>query len=263
MMMEVQVPGQSYNYSSWYIKICKNAMAIAYIGAYNPPYLHNLTVEEADPDHMEWWDVLNQSGVTYGRADPYQDPCGYRTLMVWGLADDYYHGILENDWDNDTINASMWRKDPYIMGYGGADKTVCKSKETDLISTLQGGEINYLFIYRSVALQHGLEYYRFNDYQDLSNASKEDFYANVTVSRISPLIAEQDPDVTAKPIVYGITIPNTAPNFNAAVEYVKFILGSPGVWIQNYQIPIWPCLASNVSLLPIGLQDYCVDDPVP
>jgi len=134
--------------------------------------------------------------------------------------------------------------------------------ETDLISTLQAGEIHYPFIYRSVALQHGLEYVALNDYMDLSNASKGDFYANVTIERVSTMIPGQNAGTkTAKPIVYGLTIPNTAPNPAVAISYVKFMLSTPGVWIDSYQIPVWPYLTNNVSLLPTALQPYCVNDP--
>ncbi|MHA1786394.1 MAG: tungstate ABC transporter substrate-binding protein WtpA [Candidatus Helarchaeota archaeon] len=258
MMMEVQVPGQNYNYSDWYIITCRNAMVIAYITANSPPWLDNLT---RDTSPQKWYEILNRTDVTIGRADPYQDPCGYRTLMVWGLADEYQYGLLNNQWDSNIINQSFYDKDP-ITGHSGEGTNLVKSKETDLISSLQAGEIDYLFIYRSIAKQHGLNYLSLDDHLDLSNESLSDFYANVTVNRKSPIIpGAQSSDIAAKPIVYGITIPNTAPHPEAAIQYVKFMLGSPGVWIDNYQEPVWPYLTNNVSLLPTQLQPYCINDP--
>ncbi|NHI93530.1 MAG: extracellular solute-binding protein [Candidatus Lokiarchaeota archaeon] len=256
MMMEKQVTGQSYNYSDWYIITSKNEMAIAYKAANTPPYLTELLAGT-----KKWYEVMNGTDVIIGRADPYQDPCGYRTLMTWGLADDYVYGIGEGNWTKNTINQSFYNKDP-IIGYAGTGANVVKGKEVDLISTLQAGEIDYLFIYKSVALQQGLSYIGLDPHMALNDSSLTTFYRNVTVSRDSPLIpGASASDVTASPIVYGLTIPNVAPNEAAAIQYVKFMLSNPGVWIDTFQTPVWPYLTNNVSALPTALQPYCVNDP--
>lgn len=262
MMMEEPVPGQTYNYSDWYIITSKNEMAIAYDETKSPPYLAELKAGT-----KKWYEVMNGTDVIIGRADPYQDPCGYRTLMTWGLADDYIYGVLQNNWTANTINQSFFNKDP-LVGYTGTGANIVKGKEVDLISTLQAGEIDYLFIYRSVALQQGLSYIALDPHMALNDSSLKAFYNNVTVHRISPLLKNSTTgeylstkDATASPIVYGLTIPNVAPNEAAAIQYVKFMLQSPGVWTENYQSPVWPYLTNNVSLLPEALQTYCENDP--
>ncbi|NVM54822.1 MAG: tungstate ABC transporter substrate-binding protein WtpA [Candidatus Helarchaeota archaeon] len=254
MMMNVSIPSQGMNYADWYIIFTINEMGIAYVPENNPPYIENLT-----SGTNKWYEILNETDVTFGRADPWQDPCGYRTLMVWGLADDYYN--LSGTVDPQDINESMYAKDP-IMGYEGPGKTKVKAKEVDLIALLEGEEIDYLFIYKSVATQHNLGYLELDDHVDLSNFTLESFYNNVTVHRISPLVpGERSSDKTGKTIQYGLTIPNNAPHPEEAIEYVKFILGYPGLLQELGQPPYYPAYASNASKLPAELQPYCIDYP--
>jgi len=244
------------NWTDWYIITSRNSMAIAYISANNPPYLSNLTDES-----MTWYEVLTNATVKIGRADPYQDPCGYRTLITWGLADDHYG-------TGDAINASFWAKDvldannpTQLNATPTAYQTVSKGAEVELISTLEAGAIDYLFIYTSVAKQHGLQYYDLPDYEDLSNQSKKTEYAAVTIQRWSTMDpGQRAADATGTAIVYGLTIPNHAPHETAAISYVKYMLSSPGVWIDNYQEPIFPYLASNTSALPEALRPFCIND---
>ncbi|MGZ9247759.1 MAG: substrate-binding domain-containing protein, partial [Gemmatirosa sp.] len=37
-----------------------------------------------------WWEILERPGVEVGRADPATDPSGYRTLLVFQLAERHY-----------------------------------------------------------------------------------------------------------------------------------------------------------------------------
>ncbi|MHA1267018.1 MAG: tungstate ABC transporter substrate-binding protein WtpA [Candidatus Helarchaeota archaeon] len=254
MMMNVTIPGENKRYADWYIIFALNEMGIAYDTTNSPPYLENLT-----QGTQKWFEILNRTDVTFGRADPWQDPCGYRTLMVWGLADDFYN--LSASTDPQDINHSLYAKDP-LMGYTGPGKTIVKAKEVDLISALQAGEIDYLFIYKSIAVQHDLGYIELDDHINLSNFTYEAFYQGVTVHRISPLVpGKSASDKRGQTIQYGLTIPNNAPNLNAAIDYVKFILGYPGILLELGQPPYWPAYASNVSKLPTELQPYCINYP--
>ncbi|GAI28734.1 unnamed protein product, partial [marine sediment metagenome] len=80
-----------------------------------------------------WYEILQRDGVRYGRSDPNQDPCGYRTLMVWQLAEDYYNA-----------------PELYDKLYGAAGELI-RPKEVDLIALLESGDLDYAFEYSSVA----------------------------------------------------------------------------------------------------------------
>ncbi|UCC90340.1 MAG: substrate-binding domain-containing protein, partial [Dehalococcoidia bacterium] len=68
-------------YADWYIIFAANQMCIAYTA-------QSQFADEINPNN--WYEILQRDGLRYGRSDPDQDPCGYRTLMVWQLAEVYY-----------------------------------------------------------------------------------------------------------------------------------------------------------------------------
>jgi len=254
MMMKENFPGTNVNFAEWYIIFARNQMVLAYVPQNNPPFLNNL-VNHLTP----WWEILALPTVRFGRADPWQDPCGYRTLMVWALADIYYN--LTNDENPQLINVTLFMKDP-IMGYNGPGATTVKAKEIDLISSLKAGEIDYLFIYKSIAVQHHLAYFEFDDHVDLSNFTLEEFYNQVKVTRASPLVAgKSSPPKMAKTIQYGFTIPNNAPHPIEAYLYLKFILTNPQIFKAMGLEPYFPAFASDMARIPELLRSLCVEYP--
>ncbi|HXZ95032.1 MAG TPA: extracellular solute-binding protein, partial [Dehalococcoidia bacterium] len=80
------IPSKMYagNYSNWDIVFARNTMVLCYRdGAPNATDIVDNTTT--------WYDVLRNDPVSYGHADPDQDPCGYRALMVIQLAQEYYY----------------------------------------------------------------------------------------------------------------------------------------------------------------------------
>jgi len=69
------------DFADWYIIFASNQMCLTYTDS-------SAFADEVNSDN--WYDILQEEGVTYGRSDPDQDPCGYRTLMVWQLAEIHY-----------------------------------------------------------------------------------------------------------------------------------------------------------------------------
>ena len=255
MMMQEKIPFTNLNFSNWYIIFARNKMVLAYVPKNTPPFLYNLI------NHINhWWEILCLPEVTFGRADPWQDPCGYRTLMVWALADQYYN--LSKSKNPQVINMSLFLKDP-LTGYSGLGATIVKAKEIDLVASLKAGEIDYLFIYESIAKQHGLAYFEFDDHVDLSNFSLEEFYNKVQVNRISPLVpGKSSPPKQAKTIQYGLTIPNIAAHYLDAVAYVQFILANPQILEEMGLKPYSPVYASDTSKLPANLVPFCINYPL-
>jgi len=68
-------------FASWNIKFARNTMVLAYTE-------RSKYADEITPDN--WYKILLRDGVVYGHSDPNADPCGYRTLMVWQLAEKFY-----------------------------------------------------------------------------------------------------------------------------------------------------------------------------
>jgi len=220
-------------YAEWYIIFATNRMVIAYT---NKSRFGN----EINKDN--WYEILQRDGVRYGRSDPNRDPCGYRTLMVWQLAEDYYN-----------------TPELYDKLYGAAGELI-RPKETDLIALLESGDLDYAFEYSSVAAQHNLNYVVLSTEINLSSQEFRDYYSKAKVE-----IAGKEPGETitkkGKPIVYGITIPKNAPHPELAILWVDFLLSSDGIAIMeaNGQPSITPAVTNDKSKLPDELRKYVTE----
>ncbi len=222
-----------FEHADWYIAFARNRMVIAYTD-------QSRFSDEVNRDN--WYEILQRDGVNYGRSDPDQDPCGYRTLMVWQLAEDYYSvpGLY----------------DKLYSSAGGK----MRPKEVDLIALLESGDLDYAFEYMSIARQHGLNFIELSIEIDLSSNKFKDNYAKARVE-----IAGKKPGATiiktGKPIIYGITIPKNAPHPELAIAWVSFLLSPEGMAIMeaNGQPPIIPAVTNNKSKLPDALRQYVTE----
>ena len=220
-------------YADWYIIFAVNQMVIAYTD-------DSKFSDEINQDN--WYEILQQEGVKYGRSDPDQDPCGYRTLMVWQLAEEHYgvSGIYESLFE--------------------AEGDLMRPKSVELIALLEMGELDYAFEYSSVAAQHGLNYIELPIEINLSSEEYDDFYATAEVE-----ISGKEPGemITkkGKSIVYGVTIPTNFPNQELAINWVDFLLSPEGMAIieATGQPPVIPAITNDKSKLPEQLKQYVVE----
>jgi len=220
------IPG----FADWNVRFARNTMVIAYTD-------QSQYADEISADN--WYEILTRDGVIYGHSDPDADPCGYRTLLVWQLAEKHY-----------GVPGLYTRLDEHCPPENVRPKSV------ELIALLESGDMDYAFEYRSVAVQHGLEFVELPDELNLSMVEHADFYSQATVD-----IAGSEPGttmtMTGSPIVYGVTIPKNAPSPDLAVEFVEFLLGPEGqaVMAGQGQPPIVPPVAGDVSAVPAELRE--------
>jgi len=222
------------DFTEWYIIFASNEIVIAY------------TDESKYSDEINkhnWHQILTREGVEYGHSDPDADPCGYRTLMVWQLAEQYY-GM-----------PGLYNK---LMA-GCPDKNT-RPKETELIALLQSGELDYAFQYRSIARQHNLRFVELPPQINLADIQYQDLYATAEVE-----VAGSEPGSTqtqiGQPIFYAITIPKNAPRTDLGIAFLKFLLGPEGQAImeENGQSPIVPALTNDLQKLPLELRSYAIE----
>ena len=142
-------------YASWDIHFATNQLAIMYRP--NSKYAKEI-------NGSNWYQILLKKGVQYGHSDPNADPCGYRTLIAWQLAEKYY-------------------KSPglYEKLVAECPPQNIRPKETDLIPLLETGQLDYLFIYKSVAEQHHMPYVALPDNVNLGSEKYADFYKQASV----------------------------------------------------------------------------------
>lgn len=217
------------DFAGWNIQFAHNTMVIAY--ADESQYADDINADN-------WYEILTRQGVIYGHSDPDADPCGYRTLMVWQLAEEHY-GLP-------GLNARLEEHCPLEN---------VRPKSVVLIAFLESGDMDYAWEYRSVAVQHGMKFVELPDEINLSMVEHADLYSQATVE-----IAGKEPGTTmtmvGKPIVYGVTIPKNAPSPELALDFVKFLIGPEGQAImeEQGQPPIVPPVADDRNALPAVLQ---------
>jgi len=217
-------------YASWNIRFATNEIVIAY--ADKSKYS-----KEIKPDN--WMDILQRKDVIYSRSDPDSDPCGYRTIFTFMLAEKYYNkpGLAEK--------------------MSSKNKDYIRPKEVDLVALMESNAIDYMFQYRSVAIQHGLKYIELPKAINLSDPSKADIYSSVSTE-----VAGNKPGVKMKVtgdfINYSITILDEAPQKEEAIKFMVFMLSPQGLDIfrKNGQEPISPPIAEPSRGLPPVLKQY-------
>jgi molybdate/tungstate transport system substrate-binding protein len=218
------------DYSEWYVIFAANQMVLCYT---------EKSKFAKQVNAGNWFEILQKDGVTYGRSDPDQDPCGYRTLMVWQLAERHY-GVP-------GIHKKLL----------GAKGDTMRAKSVDLIALLQSGDLDYAFEYSSVARQHGLKFVQLPEQINLSSAKHEAFYAQAKV-KIKGKKPGETIELTGEPILYAVTIPKNYPHQKKAISFVEFLLGDKGIGALEAtgQDAVRPAVASDKSKLPTALKKY-------
>lgn len=126
-----------------------------------------------------------------------------------------------------------------------------------MLALLESGEIDYLFIYRSVIEQHQLKMVALPSEVNLGSPALADRYrtASVTITGSKP-----GEKITQKgeAIVYSVTIPRST-NIAAAEAYVELLLSPRGQEIlrANGQMPVSPARVDHYDKLPESLKPLC------
>lgn len=184
-----------------------------------------------------WTEVLLRPDVRWGHSEPDADPCGYRSLMVLQLAEKYYG------------DKGFYEKAMKHPGKGVRQKAI------ELVAMVESGSMDYAFEYKSVAVQHNLKYLELPVEINLKDPDFSEAYSTVSVE-----LAGKEPGkkITAKgePIVYGLTIPKTAPNMKGAIDFVKYVLDPKGglaVFDEMGQDIVGPKAMGSGEMIPAEL----------
>ncbi|MCW3140821.1 MAG: tungstate ABC transporter substrate-binding protein WtpA [Methanophagales archaeon] len=231
------IPGMMYpKYADWYVRFATNDLVIAY----NPEL--SMYADEITPEN--WYEILRRDGVTFAFSNPNLDPCGYRAVMVFQLAELHYGDEKIFDdliLDNTGITITEERKGTYLIKTPevlkpNTEKVDIRPKSVELVALVEEGGLDYAFEYRSVAVQHNLAFVDLPEPIDLSKVGYADFYKKVKLE------TADGKTKIGKPIVYGITVPTNAENPELGLEFVKFVIGDAGqkIFSDKGQSPIVP-----------------------
>jgi molybdate/tungstate transport system substrate-binding protein len=217
-------------YASWSIRFATNKIVIAF---------QEKARYSGEISTQNWMDILLRDDVTYARSDPDSDPCGYRSVLTFKLAENYYSrpGLAEQ------------------LQY--KNRSFIRPKEVDLVALIESNAVDYMFQYKSVAIQHKLKYIELPDEISLGNPGMNAIYNKVSLD-----VTGSKPGSTMKVIGeyinYSLSVLKDAPAADQAIDFVAFLISSEGIEIfrQNGQDPIVPFSTEQPDLIPEKLKKY-------
>lgn len=218
------------DYSDWNINFVSNEMVIGFTSK---------SRYENEINKNNWYNILLKNDVAFGRSDPDSDPCGYRSVLTSKLAEKYYQ--------KPELSKKLLLKDHRFI----------RPKEVDLLGILQVNAIDYIFIYRSVAEQHNLNFIILPDSINLKSPKLKNYYSSVEV-KINGKKPGEFITQKGEPMVYGITILKNAPNKKAAYVFVDFLLSEKGKKImeENGQPSLIPSESNTYKNIPLEFKKY-------
>jgi molybdate/tungstate transport system substrate-binding protein len=193
-------------YAGWYATFARNAMVLVYT---------DQSTAAGEINGQNWWQVLLRPAIRWGHSDPALDPNGYRTLMVFQLAEKFY-------------------RQPGLAGR--LDRAIpernVRPKEADLTALVQAGELDYAWSYLSIARTAGLRHVDLPPEINLSDPARAEVYHQALVKLPGQSRGGRDSvEFHGEPIVYALTIPRDAPHPQAAEAFVRFAFSRDGAAI--------------------------------
>lgn len=184
--------------------------------AYSPKSRFVSQFESASKGRTEWWKVLEQPGLRFGRTDPNADPQGRNIIFTMMLAAKMYHqpDLVEKTL-GPIINAEQIFSEPTVL------------------ARLQSGELDASSAYRIQPAPFHLPYISLPGQLNLSSerVHEEDPSLSLTIGG-----KKYDPE----PLIYYAAALSDSMNPKGAAEFVQWLKGSQAQSIfgrYNYDSP--------------------------
>jgi molybdate/tungstate transport system substrate-binding protein len=183
-------------HATWYAEFARNRLVVAYTAR---------SKHGSEMNSKNWTALLQRPDVEVGRTDPNLAPVGYRTLLMFQLAERYYK--------RSGLAAALLKNAP--------DRNI-RPNAAELAALLAAGELDYIYDYQSVAESNGFKYVELPSSIDLGDAQRAAEYAtaSVTVRGTTP---GQRLTIKGQPILYGLTVPKAAPHSAAAKRFLDYL----------------------------------------
>jgi molybdate/tungstate transport system substrate-binding protein len=184
------------------------ASALPVTGSFNPP----ASVPQVGPG---WHEVLTAPGVRINGAHPFMDPGGYRSHMIFELAQSHYKvpGLYNSLLQHYQVNV--------------ADPSAAAP------APVLGKDFNFQFTYEHTAAaaaqrDSAYRYAMLPAEIDLSS-SRQDLYPNgVTIPGLGIQGSQATVTIPASQVAWGVTIPNNSRNRDNAIAFLESLLGASG-----------------------------------
>ncbi len=209
LFAELLVPGLVENY----FVFASDQLVIAY---------NHFSKGSKEITQENWVDTLLKPQVSFARSDHHLVPRGYRTLMVWQLAEIFY--------DRPGLYSTM---EAACMPYSTYPKSL------DLSSALFKGKVDYAFLYSSEAKQLGLPYLVLPSKINLSNPAYANFYDQASVT-VESKIPGKNVIIHGNPIEFAIGLSKDSQHPELAQSFADYLTGPEGSSILE-ECGLIPC----------------------
>ncbi|PYP77178.1 MAG: hypothetical protein DMD35_16150 [Gemmatimonadetes bacterium] len=185
--------------TSWYVRFARNRMVVAFTDRSNGA---------AQLTPSSWYRVLSRRDVRVGRSDPRLAPVGYRTLLLYQLAETYYR--------LPGLAARLEARTPPAL---------IRANASELVALLQAAELDYIVDYESLARANRLRFVALPPQIDLGDPARASEYARARVR-----VARRTDTTTyaGGPIVYAASVPRDAPHPAAGQRFLRYLISSAG-----------------------------------
>ena len=202
--VDVLMGPQNGNAVTWFVVLASSQLVLVY----NPRSKFVSKFQDAVAHRTPWYEVLETPGVRFGRGDPNIDPKGYRTLFLFDLAGKYYQrkeipGLL-----GDPLNPAQ------------------VFPEVVLLARVESGQCDAGIFYKHEILAHHLPYLELPPEINLGDPRFTDQYAQESYT------TAKGQHVRGAPILFTITIPQSARHREGALAFVRFLLESKDLLSQ-------------------------------
>lgn len=188
-------------FTRWYALMGRNRIVLAY------------TAQSRGAGEMSaatWRKVLLMPGVETGRSDPNLDPSGYRTLLVFQLAERFYG---EPGLGKRLLDAAPARN--------------VRPREADQVALLQAHELDYIWTYENLAQNHGLPYIKLPDEIDLGTPGDTLTYAQAS-TRVLGKRQGDTLTIRGAPILFAVSLLDSAQHRAEGERFLRYLMSPTG-----------------------------------
>jgi molybdate/tungstate transport system substrate-binding protein len=220
-------------HASFNVHFTTNAVVLAHME-------HSRHTEQITADN--WFELLLRPDVRLGLVDPDLAPIGYRTLLVWRLA--------ELELGQDRVGPDLGGR---LRARVAPEHLV--PHEAELLQLLQSRAVDYAFVYRSTAEEHNLKLVPLPASYNLGAADRAEGYARATLA-VKLKGGAKRGAIRGAPVVYGVTIPHDPPNAAGAELFLRTLLGETGrrALQRTGFAPLVPARCAERDRLPASLK---------
>lgn len=218
----------------WQIKFATEEMVIAY----------NQKSEYSSVFSAEnWTKILLQADVKFGRVNPDADPCGYRSVFLIKLAQTFYNLSPE-------FYDSMLFKDLENLRLSSADLT----------NELKKNKVDYIFTYKSIAMQNKFKFIEIPSEINLGNAIFDSIYNKVEI-KLGGKVPGEFIKHNGQTIQYAVSISKNSLNRKMADNFLNYFFDkSKGLKVfENNHIKLCiPAGINNYDKIPSAFRKYAL-----